>query len=490
MTPIQSANQIEDNFAKEMLKLQEKWPRLSPSQRLKEVQAIVNNFSKANGFSKEATPKIIAANLPPGFAASYDSTKNSTLINKLLFIDSKKSLSNAEINGLAADLRHELEHAKDARKVANLLANELAEGKYVDTTGKKKAILTTSNIVLASTARVNFAYPDGSKELFVTSLSPAIAQQAVNDYNRKVRLKVGSPERIEAEQLRNASYTAQGLNQRTIENYTLIQAAASGNQPAYNAASRAHDANRGEIGAERVEEDMRQRMERVRSRTKTNSEKGSNEKTLSATNISQLSSSENQNLTTLPSEEFSNKETSFQKTISSSVNKTADVTAYENEIDNHNQIDESTKSKSTSTQEASSDETISSQEIDNDLTSRTTSTAPNNSDVTLNNETTTNLPKIYEGNNIQENNNTNVSKVVELLRQNRDEVIQQYGLDVSTHEGLGKAVMQYWKENKLDPKLLKDQLPQVSNSEFEAAFKQVNTIINNVSATKDKQFVS
>jgi hypothetical protein len=481
MTPIQSASQIEDNFSEEMLKLQAKWPRLSPTQRVKEVQSVVNNFSKANGFSKAATPKIIAANLPPGFAASYDSTKNSTSINKLLFMESKKSLSNAEINGLAADLRHELEHAKDAKKIANLLANELAEGKYVDKAGKKKATLTASNIVLASTARVNFTYPNGKKELFVTSISPAIAQQAVNDYNRKVRLKVGSPERIDAEQLRNASYTAQGFNQKLIENYTLIQAATSGNQAAYNAASRVHDANRGEIGAERVEEDMRQRMERVRSETKTNSEKGSNEKTAPVANISQLNSSENQNLTTLQSEEFSNKETSSQEISSDSISKTNDHT------------DESTDSKSISTQETSSDETIeaiSSQEISNDSTGKMTSTVSNDSDTTLNNETTTNLPKIYEGNNIQENNNTNVLKVVELLRQNRDEVKQQYGLDVTTHEGLGKAVMQYWKENNLDPKSLKDQLPQVSNSEFEIVSKQVNTIVNNVSATKDKQFVS
>jgi Peptidase family M23 len=237
----------------------------------------------------------------------------------------------------------------------------------------------------------------------------------------------------------------------------------------------------------------------------------------------------------LQSGKFSNKQTSAQKTSSDSISKTNDVTAYKDGIDSHNYTEESTESKSISTQETSSDNTIeatssqeignstesestsaqeansdetieeissqsignstesestSTQEIGNNSTSKTTSTVSNDSDKTLNNETTTNLPKIYEGNNIQENNNTNVSKVVELLRQNRDEVKQQYGLDVTTYEGLGKAVMQYWKENKLDPKSLKDQLPQVSNAEFETVSKQVNTIINNVSATKDKQFVS
>jgi Peptidase family M23 len=225
----------------------------------------------------------------------------------------------------------------------------------------------------------------------------------------------------------------------------------------------------------------------------------------------------------LQSGKFSNKQASVQKTSSDSISKTNDhtdeftesksISTQETSSDETSEaiasqeIGNSTESESTSTQETSSDETIeaissqeignstesestSSQEIGNDSTSKTTSTVSNDTDTTLNNETTTNLPKIYEGNNIKENNNTNVSKVVELLRQNRDEVKQQYGLDVTTHEGLGKAVMQYWKENKLDPKTLQEQLPQISKSEFETVSNQVNAIINNVSATKDKQFVS
>jgi Peptidase family M23 len=222
----------------------------------------------------------------------------------------------------------------------------------------------------------------------------------------------------------------------------------------------------------------------------TESKSTSTQETSSDNTIEAISSQAIGNST--ESESTSTQETSSDNTI---------------EATSSQEIGNSTESESTSAQEANSDETIeeissqsignstesestSTQEIGNDSTSKTTSTVSNDSDKTLNNETTTNLPKIYEGNNIQENNNTNVSKVVELLRQNRDEVKQQYGLDVTTHEGLGKAVMQYWKENKLDPKSLKDQLPQVSNAEFETVSKQVNTIINNVSATKDKQFVS
>jgi hypothetical protein len=59
-----------------------------------------------------------------------------------------------------------------------------------------------------------------------------------------------------------------------------------------------------------------------------------------------------------------------------------------------------------------------------------------------------------------------VSKVVTLLRENADSIKQQYGLDVTTDEGLGKAVMQYWKENNLDPKILKEQLPNLKNTEI------------------------
>jgi hypothetical protein len=73
---------------------------------------------------------------------------------------------------------------------------------------------------------------------------------------------------------------------------------------------------------------------------------------------------------------------------------------------------------------------------------------------------------------------SDVSKVVALLRENAAEVKKQYGLDVNTDEGLGKAVMQYWKENNLDPQVLKEQLPNMKSSEINAAL---------AGATKTKQ---
>jgi hypothetical protein len=177
------------------------------------------------------------------------------------------------------------------------------------------------------------------------------------------------------------------------------------------------------------------------------------------------------------------------------------------------EIDSYSTNGTTSTQEISSNEmneSISSQEVKSELTSEETSTQEKNSSKTItksndtdkvqnktdetDSERTTNLPKIYEGNNIEQNNITNVSKVVELLRKNGDEVKKQYGFDVNTNEGLGKAVMQFWKENKLDPKTLKDQLPQISISEFESALNQISSIVsNNVNTnttTKEKQLVS
>lgn len=79
-----------------------------------------------------------------------------------------------------------------------------------------------------------------------------------------------------------------------------------------------------------------------------------------------------------------------------------------------------------------------------------------------------------------------VSKVVALLKENAPDVKKQYGFDVNTDDGLGKAVMQYWKENNLDPKILKDQLPDIKDSEFIAASASLaNT--NSREATKIKE---
>jgi hypothetical protein len=81
---------------------------------------------------------------------------------------------------------------------------------------------------------------------------------------------------------------------------------------------------------------------------------------------------------------------------------------------------------------------------------------------------------------------TDVSNVVALLKDNATEVKKQYGLDVTTYEGLGQAVMQYWKENNLDPKTLKEQLPNLKDSEFETVSKApVNT--NATQTTKNDQ---
>jgi murein DD-endopeptidase MepM/ murein hydrolase activator NlpD len=84
--------------------------------------------------------------------------------------------------------------------------------------------------------------------------------------------------------------------------------------------------------------------------------------------------------------------------------------------------------------------------------------------------------------------NTDLSNVVTLLKDNATEVKKQYGLDVTSEEGLGKAVMQYWKENNLDPKALKEQLPSLKESEF----SKVSTALTDTKTTettKNKQLV-
>jgi hypothetical protein len=79
-----------------------------------------------------------------------------------------------------------------------------------------------------------------------------------------------------------------------------------------------------------------------------------------------------------------------------------------------------------------------------------------------------------------------VLKVISLIQENADAVKQQYGLDVTTSDGLGKAVMQYWKENNLDPKALKEQLPNVKGSDIDAALATA-TKTTTVGSTKAKQ---
>jgi hypothetical protein len=87
--------------------------------------------------------------------------------------------------------------------------------------------------------------------------------------------------------------------------------------------------------------------------------------------------------------------------------------------------------------------------------------------------------------NSQTNDATDLPKVVTLLKNNAAEVKQQYGLDVTTNEGLGKAIMQYWKENNLDPKTLKEQLPNMKDSELDTASAALaNTNVTETVKTK------
>jgi hypothetical protein len=86
----------------------------------------------------------------------------------------------------------------------------------------------------------------------------------------------------------------------------------------------------------------------------------------------------------------------------------------------------------------------------------------------------------------QGNDSTDVSKAIAAIKENADGIKKNYGLDVTTSEGLGKAVMIYWKENNLDPKTLKEQLPNMKGSDVDAALASV-TETKTVETTKTKQ---
>jgi hypothetical protein len=110
-----------------------------------------------------------------------------------------------------------------------------------------------------------------------------------------------------------------------------------------------------------------------------------------------------------------------------------------------------------------------------------TGSASNNSDSAINNS--------HQNSSSVTNNATDLSKVVTLLKENAAEVKQQYGVDITTDEGLGKAVMQYWKENNLDPKILREQLPNLKESELNVASTALGKT-NNIETTKTKQLAS
>jgi hypothetical protein len=79
-----------------------------------------------------------------------------------------------------------------------------------------------------------------------------------------------------------------------------------------------------------------------------------------------------------------------------------------------------------------------------------------------------------------------LSKVVALLKNNAAEVKKQSGFDVTTDDGLGRAVMQYWKENNLDLKTLNEQLPNITKLELATASAELpNT--NVIETTKTGQ---
>jgi hypothetical protein len=82
---------------------------------------------------------------------------------------------------------------------------------------------------------------------------------------------------------------------------------------------------------------------------------------------------------------------------------------------------------------------------------------------------------------------TDVRQVSAMLQENAPTVIQQYGVDPNTPEGLGKAIAMYWKENDFDPKLLAEQLSNIPSSEIQSAFNQTQAAGKSGS---DKQLVA
>jgi hypothetical protein len=88
------------------------------------------------------------------------------------------------------------------------------------------------------------------------------------------------------------------------------------------------------------------------------------------------------------------------------------------------------------------------------------------------------------------NSTTDVSKVVTFLQRNSDAIKKDYGYDVSTPDGLGKAVMHYWQENNLNPQILVEQLSNVTESDIKTGSDALLNVSNLASVKNNEAQMS
>jgi hypothetical protein len=384
------STQDQERFARDFVQWQKGVQIVSIEEAQKKFSGIVKNYLTKNNSIPEIE-FIQQGGVANGF---YSLPKDKLILNT----------TGRNANVVAATAVHELEHAIQSRKVANLYAAKLAAQ------GKPVTVENIVNLSMASAMVPKFrdgkvqkdAKGNQLMELGRISMSPKVAKVAVADYKDGVRQTTKQAD--EAEKLRKDSYTPEAIQKRArlvIDLNSQIP-----NTPAYYAAEARYTDG---LYTERQARD---------------------------------------------------KEITFTKIL------------------------QKVRNEQVVGQSALSDSDLSFAKVPtNDLTTASSNTSTGNTTVSAKSTSAT-LDLSQSTTSSQEKGATNVSKVVELLKENAAEIKKQYRLDVTTNEGLGQAVMQYWQENNLDPKTLREQLPDINDSEFETASKTVkNTSAKQVTKT-------
>jgi hypothetical protein len=199
---------VRRQFATAFVKLQTIWQYLNIQGRQDAMQSMINDALLAAGIPASALPQIRFGAMGTMLGGYNPSTNIITLNNLFL----SEPIPDQVAKLLCLTIYHEIQHALQAKQVADLLANQKVNGRY----------LTAAEIVARTKASV--ATNDG-RVIYSDGLSLEMAQAAVND--RIAGKKLTAKETQEANALLNSLFTPAGMLARDqrVQKYNRTVAA-------------------------------------------------------------------------------------------------------------------------------------------------------------------------------------------------------------------------------------------------------------------------
>jgi hypothetical protein len=198
---------IKEQFAIDLLELQKKWPNLTPDQRVKALQAMLDKTYTAAGLPLSSVPRVRSVYIDSNeMLAFFGSLPNSN--DKIMGVNSRlilqgPTISDELINLLGSVVMHEREHALQNRLVAANLASQKIDGRPI----------TAAEITKMTTSQVTITDAQGSRTLTIPGISPVMAQQAIDDHKAGKKL---TPSQVqEAKKLQESMFTSKGLTNRS-----------------------------------------------------------------------------------------------------------------------------------------------------------------------------------------------------------------------------------------------------------------------------------